>query len=184
MLFDSLDRMKRSTIMLAIVLMFVGWCLLLVPGQYVPFLSGALGFALLVVCVSSLLGFVEGKRALISYVRLSAGLLAGALGLMFLGVEGFFLAFLHVLVVLVPFLLGVYGIFHAFAFAKRSGRRGWWVLVAFSCMLLAFAMFSVLNPWHGDAGATIKVIGGTLMYSALVTALSLVWIWPFNHEEA
>lgn len=53
MLFDSLDRMKRSTIMLTIVLMFVGWALLLMPGEYVPFLSSALGFFLLVSAVVS-----------------------------------------------------------------------------------------------------------------------------------
>lgn len=183
MLFDSLDRMKRSTIMLTIVLMIVGWALLLMPGEYVPFLSSALGFFLLVSAVVSVLTFAESSKALISYVRLVGGLLGGTVGLMLYLIDGAFVALLTILMTVVPVVLGLYGIFHAFAFARRSGRRGWWVLVVFSCFLLVFALFSLLNPWAGDAGGTIKVIGGAIMYSALVIALSLVWIWPFRHEE-
>ncbi len=183
MLFDSLDWMKRSTIMLTIVLMFVGWALLLMPGEYVPFLSSALGFFLLVSAVVSVLTFAESSKALISYVRLVGGLLGGTVGLMLYLIDGAFVALLTILMTVVPVVLGLYGIFHAFAFARRSGRRGWWVLVIFSCFLLVFALFGILNPWAGDLGGTIKVIGGSIMYSALVTALSLVWIWPFRHEE-
>lgn len=182
MLFDSLDRMKRSTIMLTIVLMFVGWALLMVPEDYVPFLSGALGFLLVVSAVVAALAFGESSRSLISYIRLVGGLLGGTVGLSLFLIDGTFVMLLSILVILVPALLGIYGIFHAFAFARRSGRNGWWALVLFSCLLLVFAVFGIVNPWSGDIGGTIKLIGGTVMYSALVTALSLVWIWPFRYE--
>lgn len=183
MLFESLDRMKRSTIMMTIVLIFVGMGLLMVPGEYVPFLSSALGFVLTVSSVVAMLTFIESSRSLISYIRLFGGLLAGAVGVMLFLIDEAFLVLLSILVILVPAVLGIYGIFHAFAFAKRSGRRGWWVLVVFSVLLLVFALFSLINPWSDDPGGTIKVIGGTLTYSALVIALSLVWIWPFRREE-
>lgn len=183
MLFEGLDRLKRSTIMLAIIMMFVGMGLLMVPGDYVPFLSGLVGFAFSVIAVVSMLTFAESSKSLISYIKLFLGMVIGILGIMLYLVDGAFLMSLGVLVVLIPSLLGILGIIHAFMFARRSGRRGWWMLVVFSCLLLVFGLFTLFNPWYGDVGGTIKVIGGTLMYSALVTALSLVWIWPFRYEE-
>lgn len=182
MLFDSLDRLKRNTIMTAIILMFVGNAFLLVPGEYVQFLSASFAFVLVVASIVSVLSFIESQRAFISYIKLFCGLLIGTIGIMFFLVQDSFLTLVGSLVILVPALFGIYGIFHAIAFARRSGRRGWWMLIVFSCLLLLFALFGIFDPWDTE-DAAIKVIGGTLLYSSLVLALSLIWIWPFNREE-
>lgn len=178
MLFEELDKVKRNAVMAAIVLAAAGFVLMVVPYGYLGFLSDACGFALLVAFVLSALKFIDGGRALMSYLRLTGGIAAGLLGLSLLVFDGLFAAALQWLVGTVPILLGAYGIYHALAYARKSGRRGWWVLVVLSASLFAFGGFVFCNPWMGSPEGSIQIVGGTLLYSAVVSGLSLVWIWP------
>lgn len=183
MLFKRLDKIKRSSIMMTIVFMFIGFILLLLPEAYIPFLNDALAVLMLITCAQAVMNFISSSKALIHYLRLSGGLLIGLFGFVFLVYDGFFVTALYWLVGTIPILLGFYGIYHALAFARRSGRRGWWILIAMSGMLLLFGAVNFMNPWAYSIGAQMKVIGGTMAYSALVSALSLIWVWPFRQYE-
>ena len=180
MLFKGLDRLKRSAIMTTIVLMFIGNILLIIPEAYFPFLGAALGFSLLVVLVVEIFNFISSPRALIHYIYLALGLLAGLFGIMLFIFDDLLLQLLTWLVSVIPILLGAYGIYHAFAFARRSGRKGWWLLIVLSALLMVFGGFIFYNPWMESTQAVIQVIGGTLMYSAFLSALRLIWIWPIH----
>jgi hypothetical protein len=183
MLFETLDRIKRSIIMVAITLMFVGCTLALTPEHYMTFLGSAIGFVLAVFCVTSMLRFWESVGTLMDCIRLTIGLVAGAFSVALFVFDGLFEWVIALLVGTVPIITGIYGLYHAFTYARRSGRRGWWVLVVLTGSLVLFGAFVFLNPWSDDPQVNLRVVGGTLMYSAIVSALSLIWIWPVRTEE-
>lgn len=144
MLFDTLDKIKRRVIMMAIVLMFVGNILLIFPEAYLSELSVIFSFILFVVSVIEVLRFLGSKHSLIHYIQLTFGLFAGLLGMIFLVYDDVLLRMLSFLVSFLPIVLGSYGVYHAFAFARRSGRRGWWSLVILSAFLLLFWSCNIL----------------------------------------
>ncbi|MCR5404066.1 MAG: DUF308 domain-containing protein [Butyrivibrio sp.] len=183
MIFESLDRMKRSAIMTTIVLMVAGNVLMVLPNSILPLLNHLIGFLLLVYAALSVFHFMSSKKALIHYINLTIGLFGGLVGIVFLSLEEAFMNIMIALVCILPILLGLFGIYHAFAFARRSGRRGWWILVVLSSALVAFGGFIFYNPWVGSTVGTIRLIGGTLMYTAMVSALSLIWLWPIQKER-
>ena len=183
MLFEELEKIKRSAIMAAIVLAAAGFVLLVVPVEYIGHLGAACGFALLVVTGVQVLEFIGGRKSLMGYIRLAAAIAAGLLGLALLVFDDLFATAVWWLVGTVPILLGFYLLYHALVFARRSGRRGWWVLLVLAALLLAFGAMVFWNPWMHDEQAAMQVTGGALMYSAVVMGLSLVWIWPVGNME-
>ena len=183
MLFKSLDKLIRNALMLIIVLIFTGLTLFLVPESFIPFLGKGLAFVLLVEAVLQMLDFVGSRKAMIHYIRLFIGLFAGLAGIMLFAIDDMFLAVLNLLVGLLPILLGAYGVFHALVYARRSGRKGWWVYLILSGLLMAFGTFVFMNPWANDPLSVMRVIAGTLTYSAVVYAISLIWIWPFQNNN-
>ena len=183
MLFEGLDRLKRSAVLTTILLVFAGNVLLVLPESVLPFFNAMMGFALLVVSMVSIFDFLSSRKALIHYISLTFGLLCGLLGLLFLVFEGLLTDMLVWLVCVVPVVDGVYGICHALLFARRSGRRGWWILLILSAALIVFGGFVFYNPWMDTTIGRMRVIGGTLMYSAVVSGLRLIWLWPVRRTE-
>lgn len=181
MLFKGLDKLKRSMVMMIIVLLFTGLTMFVVPVSFIPILGKVLGFGCLVFAILKILGFVGSKKAMIHYIQLTLGLLAGFAGILLFAIDGLFLALLNWLTGTLPILLGAVGLYHALTYARRSGRKGWGVLVALSCLLLVFGTILFVNPWADDPRSVLWVIGGTLFYSALVYMISLFWIWPFQN---
>ena len=83
---------------------------------------------------------------------------------------------------LLPILLGCMGLYHALTYARRSGRKGWWIPVILNILLILFGIMPFINPWADNPRAILQVIGGTLFYSAVVYLISLLWIWPFQQQ--
>ena len=183
MIFSSLDKFKRKMIMMIVVLMFTGLTLFVVPVSYIPFLGKGLGYIFLVLSILRILEFMGSNKAMIHYISLFIGLLLGLAGLLLFAVDGLFLTVLNWLVGTLPILFGGYGLYHALTFARRSGRKGWGLLVFFDCLLLLFGTILFVNPWADSPREVLYVIGGTLFYSALVYAISLLWIWPFQKDD-
>ena len=183
MLFNTLDKFKRKMVMMIIVLLFTGLTMFLVPVSYVPLLGKVASFFLLVLAVLRILEFSSSNKALVHYISLSIGLLLGFIGILLYSVDGLFLTILNWLVGTLPILLGGYSLYHALTYARRSGRKGWWLLLILSCLLLAFGTILFVNPWANDPKSVLMVIGGTLFYSAAVYAISLLWIWPFRTPD-
>ena len=183
MLFKELDKLKRSAVMTTIVLMFFGFFLLLLPEEYIPYLGSVLGFFLLVLFALSVFIFIGSKKALIHYIMLSLGLLFGLFGTTIFLFEGLFVRALFIAAGLVPIIAGLYGIWHAFFFARYSRRKGWWVLVIRAVIMILFGGCVFFTLWTASTGTVVKVIGGTMVFSALVSALRLIWIWPLRNEE-
>ena len=150
MLFNSLNNLKRSMIMMIICLSFAGLTMFVVPTSYIPALGKILGFFFLVLSILKILDFVSSKKAMINYIGLTLGLLAGLFGILLFSIDGLFLTLLNWLTGTLPIILGIVGLYHALAFARRSGRKGWWVLVILNCLLLLFGTILFVNPWKED----------------------------------
>ncbi len=183
MVFEGLDRIKRSALQTSIVLMLFGNTLLILPTDILPMLNQVFGFVLLVYAVLCIFHFLASKKALIHYIYLTIGLFGGMLGIMFLAMQEIFISIMIVFVCLFPILSGVYGIYHALVFARRSGRRGWWILIVLSAILIVFGGFIFYNPWITSNVGTLRTIGGTMTYTSIVSVLRLIWLWPIKRAE-
>ena len=184
MLFNELDRVRRHIIMMAILFMFAGIALIEVPERYLNFVGGITAIGTLVVAGVMILEFVESPKALIAYLKLFVALFLVLVGLAVLLFDWFFLTLLTLLTGALPVLVGIFGVYSVLVFARRSGRRGWRIPLVLSCLLIAFGVLVIVNPWSYDLGAEQKVIGGALTYSAFMYALLLGWVWPSPTEDA
>ena len=178
MLFKELDKIKRSVIMTSIVLMFAGLLLLLLPYEYIPFLSAGLGFGLLVTSVYSIFSFIGSSKVIMRYAQLCLGLVSGILGIALWCYDRMFMELLSFVVGIVPILVGLYGIFHAIIYAKRSHRKGWWIMVPLSLALLAFGIFIFVEPRMRTEKVLMQVTGGVMMSCSLISTLRLIWLFP------
>lgn len=184
MLFNSLSKLKRTMVMMIILLLFAGLTMFVVPVSYVPIMGKALGFCFLVLSILKILDFMSSRKAMINYIGLTLGLLAGFFGILLFAIDGLFLTLLNWLTGTLPIVFGLVGLYNALTYARRSGRKGWWFLIILNCLLLLFGTILFVNPWANDPRAVLQVIGGTLFYSALVYMISLFWIWPFQKQTA
>ena len=183
MLFNSLDKLKRTMVTMIIFLLFAGLTMFVIPVSAVPILGKALGFYLLVLAILKILDFISSNKAMINYIGLSLGFLAGFSGILLFAFDGLFLALLNWVTGTLPILCGCLGLYHALTYARRSGRKGWWMLIILNCLLLLFGTILFVNPWVDDPRAVLQVIGGTLFYSGVVYVISLFWIWPFQRQD-
>ena len=180
MLFKKLDKLKRDAIMMAIILMLAGVFLIIIPESYINYTGGFIGFFLLVISAAAVFDFIGSKKALIHYIELAAGLFIGLFGAALFIFESLFIDMLSFFSGIIPTALGVAGIAQALILARRSKRRGWWILIILSSLLLIFGILVFINPLLVTPKAIMEIIGATLIYSAAISLLRLIWIWPIH----
>lgn len=180
MLFDSLGKIKRNSIMSSILLIALGFIILLCPESYIGSLALVFGYTLIVISIVMMLNFLSSKKSIMDYLKF-----AGSLVLCIIGI--FVLVYMdnivHVLACLFGFLLvldGARTLFHSFTYARRSERKGWWILAILSIVLIIAGIVLFFNPWWNTPVKLMKVIGGTVMFSSLVSAIRLIWTWPLR----
>ena len=181
MLFEELGKIKRSTIMTSIILMAVGIVMTLCPAQYVHALVAVLGYGVVIFSAICVLDFISGKKVLIRYIYLTGALIVALLGIAVLVFDNV------VLIIGIVFGLwlvgdGVIGIINAWMYARRSQRKGWWVLILLSILMLLFGLIILVNPWWKEPTMLFDVIGGMLMFSSLVSIVRLIFLWPIKGE--
>ncbi|MBR4510552.1 MAG: DUF308 domain-containing protein [Ruminococcus sp.] len=179
----ELDKLKRSVITTSIILMFAGLLLFLIPAEYIPVINIAAGFALLVICVVTMFIFLGSPKILIRYLQLCGGLCMGLAGIALWIFEDMFIRLLTLMIGILPALISIPSIFHAFASKRRSGRKGWWILVLCPIALMGFAVFVLWNPWFKNEHAVMHAAGAVLICTAIVNALRLIWLGPSHREQ-
>jgi uncharacterized membrane protein HdeD (DUF308 family) len=183
MLFRELDKIRRNIVMGSIIEAIMGLVLLATPDGYVGFLGAFTAFVLVVAAVVYIMEFMVGRKALIDYFFLLVALVVGLVGILMFVYDDLFIALLTLLVSVQPLLVGVYTAHYTIAFARRSGRAGWWLPLVMAALLIAFGAFTLLNPWVKSPRAVLQLAGGTLTYSAIVMAALLIWVWPIPYIE-
>lgn len=183
MLFESLDKLKRNSILSAILLMFLGAVIIICPQAYIPALTLVFGYALVIISIVMMLSFWSGKKSLMEYLKFTGALIIGIVGLAALVYRD---DIMRVLAWLFGFLLVVDGgrtLFHSFTYARRSRRQGWWVLTILSILLIVVGVIVFVNPWWSTPDLLMKIIGCAVFFSAIVSGIRLIWTWPLRNEK-
>ena len=189
MLFQTLDKIKTNSILTAILLMALGVVLLLCPENYISSLIAVFGYAMIVYSIVKILDFITGKMSLIHYISFTWALVVGIVGM---SVLAFTDNVLHELGLLFGFLLvldGGHSLSHAFTYARISQNRGWSVLALLSTLLVIMGViifFSAIlfsQIFLDSPVRLLRVIGFTIIFSAFVSALRLIWVWPLRYPK-
>ena len=182
MLFQEMGKLKRSWIMTSIIFMFIGVVMLISPERYLNMLMAALGYILLIFSTVLELDFLTSKKVLINYIYLSGALLIGVVGLVILIYREDVLRVLGLLFGVVLVLEGLNELFNTWMYARRAQRKGWWILIILSLLLIASGIIILANPWWDTPGALMNVIGAMMLFTSAVGIVHVVMIWPFRTE--
>ena len=181
MISDTLNKLKWHSIMTGIILAAIGLVMVTCPEPYMLTLISALGAVMLIAAVVLTLEFISSKKSLMDYVRLIAALLLGIAGAAVLAYEADAKVVISVIRGLYLLLFGLFCMYHAFVFARRSGRKGWWVLVILSAIMLFLGVMSFVEP-----GSTFEEefrnTGWVVIFSAVVSGLRRVWLFSPNRK--
>lgn len=183
MLFESLDKLKRNSILSAILLIFLGAVIIVCPQAYIPALTLALGYTLVIIAIVLILNFLSGKKSLMEYLKFTVALILGLVGIAALVYRN---DIMRVLAWLFGFLLVLDGgrtLFHSLTYARRSQRKGWWVLTILSVLLIVAGILIFANPWWNSPDMLMKVIGCAVFFSAIVSGIRLIWTWPVRNAK-
>ena len=188
MIFDAIEKLKRQSALTSILLMCLGVVLLLCPEQYVSALIMISGYIMIVYALEQGLEFLVNNTTLMSYITLILAVLVGLVGL---AVLVFHEDVLNVLCWIFGVLLlveGIHSIYYGFTFAKRSGRKGWSILVILASVLILFGLFLLAGVIiFAIIGLTspvflLRAIGIAILFCALVSLLRLIWIKPIAKD--
>ena len=84
MLFQSLDKLKRQSILAAILMMALGVVMLICPESYVNTLVVTVGYGIIIFAIVEMLEFIVSKKALIHYITFTIALFIAILGVFIL----------------------------------------------------------------------------------------------------
>ena len=180
MIFEELSRLRQRSVMTSIVLMAAGFLMILCPAAYIPSAVSAVGFAMLVAAVVMFLDFISSKKALIDYICFTLALIIGIAAFVILIFQLDTVYVLSFLFGVFLILDGIYSVFNALIYARRSGRRGWWVLLVLSALQIAAGAVIFADPWWQSPESLLRVIGITTLFAALISILRLIWNWPIR----
>ena len=181
MLFEELGKLKRSSIMTSIIMMAVGIVMIMCPAQYVKALVSVLGYAMEILAAVWILDFISGKKTLMSYVYLTGALIVALLGMAVLVFDNIVLV-IGVIFGLVQIVSGIVSIVNAWMYARRAQRKGWWILIVLSVLMILFGLIVLINPWWNEPTKLFDVIGGMLLFSSVVSIVRLIFNWPIKGE--
>ncbi len=183
MLFQSLGRIKRTTIITAIILMALGVVILLCPEIYIGALITLFGYAMLILSLVMILDFFTGKKSLIHCILFTAALILGIGGICVLVFRDDVLRVLSLLFGVLLLVDGFHSLFYAYFCARRSGRKGGELLVILSVLSIVFGVILLFNPFWNMTDMLLKAIGSMVIYSGIVSGLRMIWIWPLKENS-
>ncbi|MBQ6442210.1 MAG: DUF308 domain-containing protein [Lachnospiraceae bacterium] len=183
MLFESLDKIRRGTLLSAILLIALGLVILICPVAYIDSLILAFGYGLVIICIVMLLEFFTNKNMLVEYMNLVIALALGIVGLCVLIFRDDVMTTLAWLSSFLLLLHGVLTLRYSLTYARRSGKKSWWVFTLLAILLIACAIILFFNPWWNTPDMLAKVIGIAVFFSAAVSIIRLIWAWPKSVTE-
>ena len=183
MLFESLDKIKRNAIFTAILLVALGAVMLICPNTYIPTLILVFGYTLIILALVMMLDFYSSKKSLMDYAKFVGALALGIGGLCVLLFRSETMKVLAWLFGLLLIFDGLRTLIHSFTFSRRSQRRAWWMLTILSALMMVAGVMLFLHPWIGTPISLKHVIGTAILFSAVVSALRLIWTWPVKKEK-
>lgn len=183
MLFQAVGKIKQTTIMIAIVLIAVGVIMLLCPSGYVHALVAMTGYAMLVLASVMVFDFIGSGKRTSDYISFSVALVFILAGIAVLVFNDDMLSVLSIVYGALLVLDGVHSLLYSIIFARRSGSRGWPLLMGLSILQIVVGLIVIINPWWTTASALLRVIGVAILLSSLVAMFRVILIWPIKKEK-
>ena len=182
MIFQTLSRIKRQMIMSAIIFMVLGILMLICPEAYINTMIGALGSIMLIFSMLGILEYLDSNKSVADYITLTINLILGIAGTAIIVFEIYSLYAISILFGVFLILTGIVDFLNAFIYGKRSGRNGWWIMIILSLILVVFGIMILVHPNVTTVNELFNRVGITLLFSALISILHLIWIWPVKGE--
>ena len=182
MLFQSINKIKRSSIIISMTLMALGLIMVICPDKYIGSLISAIGYVSLILALVMILDYLNSKKVLMNTVTLTCAMIIGLLGLSILVFEDYILQILGWMFGIILILQGIELFYNALMYVRPSGRSGWWLLAILAVVLVAAGVMIILNMWWDTPKALLQIIGIVLLFDAAVSILRLIFIWPIKAE--
>lgn len=183
MLFQAVGKIKQTTIMIAIVLIAVGVIMLLCPPNYVTSLVVMTGYIMLILASVMVFDFIGSPKQTSDYISFSTALVFILAGIAVLVFNDDILDVLSIVFGVLLVLDGAHSLLYSLLFARRSGSKGWPLLLALSILVMAAGLLIILNPWWNTPNALLRVIGCAILLSALVAVCRVIIVWPIKKEK-
>ena len=181
MLFQALSKLKQKSVMTAIMMVALGLTLVIWPGEYVSTLMSIVSGVLIIASMIMIMNYIDSSKNLMSYLLLSAALAIGIVGML---VMVFNVNTINAIAWIFGLLLGIDGLHslvHTLMYARRSGRRGWWLLIPVSLIILLFGLLVICHPWWNTPDTLIHAIGWMIVGSSVVSIVRLILTWPIKN---
>ena len=183
MLFESLDKLRTNSILSAILLAALGVVILICPESHIPILALVFGYLMIILALIMLLNFMSAKKSLMAYIKFVGALILLIGGIYVLVYQSHLSIVLAVLFGVLLILDGGRTVFHSLTYSRRSHRKGWWILMILSFMMIAAGIVVLCNRWWDTPVKLAKVIGCAVLFSAFVSGLRLIWTWPLKRSK-
>ena len=182
MLFQSINKIKRSSIIISLLLVALGVVMMICPGNYTDSLIAAMGYASMILAAVMCLEYLDSKKTFVNGVLLFLALVIGLLGMAVVVFKDSVLQILGWTFGIFLILQGVELFYNAVMYVRPAGRKGWWFLAILSLALIAAGVLILLNRWWDTPQMLLKVIGLALLFDAVVGIIRLIFIWPIKGE--
>lgn len=182
MLFQSINKIKRSSIIISMVLIALGIVMMICPGGYtMPLISG-LGYASMVLALVMMLEYLDSKKTVVNGLLLFVALVVGLLGLSVVVFKDYVLQILGWTFGILLILQGIELFYNAVMYVRPAQRKGWWFLAFLAVLLIVAGVLILLNLWWDTPQTLLKVIGLALLFDAAIGIIRLIFIWPIKNE--
>ncbi|MBQ4036575.1 MAG: DUF308 domain-containing protein [Clostridia bacterium] len=166
-----LKSLKPGMLFTGLVSLVLGVVLLAVPGVVEGALRFILGGGLALFGVLEIVSVFARPNGLLSVGRMIPGILALAVGLVFLFKFDTFVSLLWTLVGIAVLIDGVYKLQYAFEL-KAAQNKNWWVNLIWSLIALIFAALLIVEPF-GVATAMARFTGILLLANGIFDLVTL-----------
>lgn len=178
MIFQELSKIKTQMVMNAFIFMVLGVLMIICPESYIVTMVGAMGSVMLILAIVGIFEFLGSKRKIANYTNLTRDLILGVAGTAILLFE---IHSLYAVSIIFGVFLILYGLLDAlitYIYGKNSGRKGWQAMIVLSLVLVVFGVLILIHPNVKTVAELFNYAGFTLLFSALISMLHFVWIWP------
>ncbi len=182
MLFQSINKIKRSSIIVSLILITLGVVMMICPGNYTMALISAMGYSGMILAVVMGLEYLDSKKTVVNGVLLFMALLIGLLGMAVVVFKDSVPQILRWTFGIVLILQGAEFLYNAIMYVRPAGRKGWWLLAVLAVLLIAGGLLILLNLGWDTPQMLLKAIGLALLFDALIGIIRLVFIWPIKGE--
>ncbi len=183
MLFQSINKIKRSSILTSLALIALGVVMVICPGSYTMSLISGMGYAAMILAVVMGLEYLDSKKAFMNGVLLFCAFVIGLLGLAIVVFKDSVLQILGWTFGILLILQGIELFYNAVMYVRPAGRKGWWFLAFLAVLLIAAGVMILLNRWWDTPEMLLKVIGLALLFDAVIGIIRLIFIWPIKGDE-